>query len=251
MRVIFNSLFILMTLSLSLLSHAETLFAANTICLGDLNDTTVTKDYEANARKLAMSQKLTAEDVLTRLIFAESLSTGCLRHEDCNTVADFKITILTKIGWGIAKRFKSRANEKDQAKLRNDIYDTVFKKFQFRTSFTPKMSGDRENIFAQAFLCPEKIKNYLSEVNINYLDLLKAAQEVAAQVIKNPIIGDYRFVTNFYYPKSPVFGELTPDWAKNAKPIISNDWIKMYNLKSSAYPLMASPIQRQEESVNK
>jgi hypothetical protein len=40
-------------------------------------------------------------------------------------------------------------------------------------------------------------------------------------------------VTNFYYPRSPVFGELTPGWAK-AKPIISNKWIKMYNLRTGA-----------------
>lgn len=235
---------VLIFLSFSSMSHAfdENAAAANSVCIGELQDTTFNKEYEANARKLAKTQRLTAEDVLARIIFSEGLSTGCLRHEDCNNVADYKITILTKIAWGIAKRFKNKNNLKNPEQLEKDIYDVVFQKAQFRTSFTPKMSGGRENIYAQAFLCPEKIKNYLAEVNMSYLELLQAAQEVANRVINNPIIGDYRFVTNFYYPKSPVFGELTPDWAKNNKPIISNDWIRMYNLKRTVEPLVGLPV---------
>jgi hypothetical protein len=220
-------------------SHAsgENAAAANSVCIGDLQDTSINKEYEVNARKLAKSQRLMAEDVLARLIFSESLSTGCLRHEDCNTVADFKVSILTKIAWGIAKRFKNKNNLKNSEQLENSVYDTVFQRAQFRTSFTPKMRGGRENIYAQAFLCPEKVKNYLADVNINYLELFNVAQELANMVMTSPIAGDYRFVTNFYYPKSPVFGELTPDWTKNHKPIISNDWIRMYDLKRRADPL--------------
>jgi hypothetical protein len=247
-KFFFTSFVLSIFLFFSLLSHSENTIVVNSVCLGQLSDTTATKDFETNARKLAQAQKLSAEDVLARLIFSEGLSTGCLRDEDCNTVADFKTNILTKIGWGIAKRFKNKNNQKNNTQLNKDIYDTVFKKLQFRTSFTPKMSGNRDNIYAQAFLCPEKVKTYLSEVNLNYLELLKAAQEVAAQVSNEDIIGDYRFVTNFFYPKSPVFGEITPLWAKVAKPIIGNKWISMYNIRKTVFLNEPKPTKKFESS---
>jgi hypothetical protein len=236
------------TLSYSLASHSAAGVVVNSNCIGDLYNTSnsKSKDFETNARKLAVAQNLTAEDVLARLIFSEGLATGCLRDEECNTVADFKINILTKIGWGIAKRFKSKANQNNPMQLNKDIYDTVFKKLQFRTSFVPTISSNRENIYAQAFLCPEKVKNYLGEVNLNYLELLKAAQEVAVEVSNNPIIGDYRFVTDFYYPKSPVLGELIPTWTKPVKPIISNNWISMYHVSTKKQSEVAPKVQTPE-----
>lgn len=241
MGYFYFKLLVLLCFCFSFLGQAaETGVVVNSVCIGDLDQAASSKNYIENVRKLAKAQKLSAEDILARLIFSEGLATGCLRDEECNSVAEFKINIFTKIGWSIAKSFKNKANQSNPEQLDRDIYNAVFKRQQFRISFTPKIDNKTENIYAQTFICPERIKSYLADVNLNYLELLKAAQEVAVQVSKNPIIGDYRFVTNIYYPKSPVFEKLMPKWAKNIKPIIGNKWISMYHVSESKQPQTSS-----------
>ncbi len=191
-------------------------------CLGTLDMTTKTKNYEDNARALALKYHLADHDVLARLIFSEGLSTGCLKHPDCSSIDLFKENIFEKIAWGIASRIKKNA------------YDTVFKKYQFRTSFSPKMSGNKENIFATFFLCPEKSEPYLQLGSLDYKDLYGEAYQLAKEVLQNKKIpNSYQHVTNFFYPQSPVFGHLTPNWASEANLLknISNSWVQMYRVK--------------------
>lgn len=212
-------------IQLIFLSHSWAIQSPNslkTICIGDLELTSATKDYENNARQLAIKYQITDQEILARLIFSEGLSTGCLNHKVCSNIISFKEHIFNKIGWGIALRIK------------NSIYDVVFKKFQFRTSFSPKMSDNKKNIFAHFFLCPEVSESYLKESKIRYEDLFQSAFIITGDIIHSKSIpSDYKKVTNFFYPKSPVFGEITPRWATDSNLIkrISNEWIKFYHVK--------------------
>jgi len=191
-------------------------------CIGTIELTTQTKEYEKNARNLALKHKLTDLDVLARLIFSEGLSTGCLGEKECSSSHLFKENIFDKIGWGISKRIK------------NSVYDVVFKKYQFRTSFSPIMNGNKKNIFANFFLCPEMSENYLQVNQLNFEELFINAKVIAKEILTtNKIPYNYQHVSNFYYPKSPVFGKLTPKWAKESNLLkeISNNWIKFYRSK--------------------
>lgn len=219
---IWNLFFIIQLIFLSHSRAARSPNTLNPVCMGDLELTSVTKDYENNARQLAVKYQLTDQEVLARLIFSEGLSTGCLNHKVCSNVGSFKEHVFNKIGLGIALRIK------------NNIYDVVFKKSQFRTSFSPKMSGKKKNIFAHFFLCPEASESYLKDSDIRYDDLFQNAFIVAGDIIHSKSIpSDYKKVTNFFYPKSPVFGEITPRWAIESNLIkkISNEWIRFYNVK--------------------
>lgn len=194
----------------------------NSICMGDLNLTSATNDYEKNARQLAIKYQLTDQNILARLIFSEGLSTGCLNHKDCSNNSEFKNNIFNKIGRGISLRIKK------------SVYDVVFRKFQFRTSFSPKMSGKKKNIYAHFFLCPEASESYLKDSSIKYEDLFQSAFIAAGEVLYSQSIPqDYQKVTNFFYPQSPVFGNIKPRWANDSNLIkkISNEWIQFYHVK--------------------
>ncbi|MGZ3797582.1 MAG: hypothetical protein ACXVB1_14520 [Pseudobdellovibrionaceae bacterium] len=166
-----------------------------------------TKTEEAFARAEAEKSELSKEELLARLIYSESLSTGYWK-EHCN--AKSEDDIMTTIGWGIMNRVKGKA------KVNLDAYsDIIFGKSQFRTSFSSK----KTNPFAEAFLCPLKSEAYLKQTakKTSAIDLYKKSQKIANDIIvdyeKSGIPKEYKGITNFFYPQSEFFGEMRPPWA--------------------------------------
>jgi hypothetical protein len=163
-----------------------------------------TKNEEDFAKAEAEKNDLPKEEMLARLIYSETLSTGYW-HGLCE--APSIRSMMEGIGWGVMKRVKAKA------KSQLDPYkEAIFAPKQFRTSF----SGKKENAFAEAFLCPLKSDRYLvkATVNIGAATLYKQAQDIAKEIIasyeKSGLPNDYKKITNFFYPKSEFFGEMRP-----------------------------------------
>lgn len=170
----------------------------------------------AEAEKAALSR----EELLARLIYSESLSTGYW-NDKCT--AKSEDDIMTTIGWGIMNRVKQKS------KTSLDAYsDVIFMKGQFRTSFSSK----KINPFAQAFLCPLKSDAYLNQTTKKptAMNLYKKSQEIANSIIvdyeQNGIKKEYNSITNFFYPYSEYFGEMRPKWATNKDPNKNKGYIK-------------------------
>lgn len=171
-----------------------------------------TKNEESFAKAEAEKNDLPKEEILARLIYSETLSTGYW-HGLCE--APSVKSMMEGIGWGVMKRVKA----KEKSHL--DPYkEAIFAPKQFRTSF----SGKKENPFAEAFLCPLKSDAYLSKATVKTgaVDLYKQAQDIAKTIIanyeKSGLPADYKKITNFFYPKSEFFGEMRPAWAKDKDP---------------------------------
>ena len=173
---------------------------------------TKTKSEEAFAKSEAEKKDLPKEEMLARLIYSETLSTGYW-HGHCE--APSVEVMMEGIGWGVMKRVQAKA------KSQLDPYkEAIFAPKQFRTSF----SGKKENAFAEAFLCPLKSDTYLKNTTVKSeaAVLYKQAQDTARKIIatyeKSGLPEEYKKITNFFYPKSEFFGEMRPAWAKDQDP---------------------------------
>lgn len=170
---------------------------------------TATKSEEAFAKKEAEKNDLSKEEMLARIIYSETLSTGYW-HGLCE--AKSVESMMEGIGWGVMKRVQAKS------KSQLDPYkEAIFAPKQFRTSF----SGKKENPFAEAFLCPLKSSTYLEKATVKADSkiLYKQAQDIAHKIVasydKSGLPDNYKKVTNFFYPKSEFFGEMRPSWAKD------------------------------------
>lgn len=171
-----------------------------------------TKSEEAFAKNEAEKHDLSKEEMLARIIYSETLSTGYW-HGLCE--AKSVDSMMEGIGWGVMKRVHAKS------KSQLDPYkEAIFAPKQFRTSF----SGKKENPFAEAFLCPLKSAAYLEKATVktDAKVLYKQAQEMAHKIVagyeKSGLPENYKKVTNFFYPKSEFFGEMRPSWAKDKDP---------------------------------
>ena len=168
-----------------------------------------TKSEEGFAKAEAEKNDLPKEEILARLIYSETLSTGYW-HGLCS--APSVESMMEGIGWGVMKRVQAKS------KSQLDPYkEAIFALKQFRTSF----SGKKQNAFAEAFLCPLKSDTYLSKATVKSeaAVLYKQAQDTAKKMIatyeKSALPAEYKKITNFFYPKSEFFGEMRPSWAKD------------------------------------
>ena len=164
-----------------------------------------TNTEEVFARNASEKADLSNAEILARLIYSESLSTGYWNGK-CNAKSD--LDIMTGIGWGIMNRIKGKSGKTPYA-------DVIFGKSQFRTSF----SGKKDNPFAEAFLCPSKSQNYLNQTSTKEksIDLYRRAQQLSEKIVAEfeatKIPPAYSGITNFFYPQSEFFGEMRPTWA--------------------------------------
>ena len=172
----------------------------------------VNKTEEVFAKKEAEKNDLSKEEMLARIIYSETLSTGYW-HGLCE--AKSAESMMEGIGWGVMKRVHAKS------KSQLDPYkEAIFAPKQFRTSF----SGKKDNPFAEAFLCPLKSNAYLEKASIksDAKVLYKQAQDIAHKIVasydKSGLPENYKKVTNFFYPKSEFFGEMRPSWAKDKDP---------------------------------
>jgi hypothetical protein len=174
---------------------------------------------EAQARREAEKANLSDAEVLARLIYSESLSSGYWRGR-CSSAADD--ALLTGIGWGILNRVKKAGGG-------DAVYNTVFAKNQFRTSFSSAQKevaglGKITNPFAVSFLCPLRAQTYLDkgEKKTSADSLWNKTESIAGKILNtfksDGIPAHYRGITNFFYPKSEFFGEMRPPWAKDPVP---------------------------------
>jgi len=199
---------------------------------------------EAYAKREAMKADLGKEEILARLIFAESLSSGYWNNK-CNATSEE--IVMTSIGWGIMNRVRQKARNS------LDPYaDVIFANKQFTTSFSktynvPSSKEKKENPFSIIFLCPLKALTYLSKAQKNapvatlYAEAQKTARSLITSYETNSFPDDYKVVTNFWYPRSE-HNNTRPAWAPNESPNLNpgylaglsakqNPCIEFYNLK--------------------
>lgn len=179
---------------------------------------------ETFARKEAEKAGLSKEEILARLIYSESLSSGYWNKKCQAKSGD---DVMAAVGWGVMNRVKGKM------KTSLDAYsDVVFAKMQFRTSFSSK----NDNPFAAAFLCPAKSQGYLDQCSDKPSadKLYRTAQDTAKKIIdeyeKSGIPTNYKGVTNFFYPQSEFFGEMRPAWAKNPDPTKNKGYVNILNV---------------------
>jgi hypothetical protein len=171
------------------------------------------QDEEVAALKAAQGAKITAVEMLGRLILSESMSTGFWSGR-CQSPKGSQ-GLLEGIGWGIANRILPQLKK---LSIENAVENEVFKPKNFRTSFTSK----KQNPFAEIFLCPAKSNGYLVQNHHDLKvtgDLYGKSLLVAENIYETlksgrPIPVEYQKVTNFFYPHSEIFGEVRPSWAK-------------------------------------
>lgn len=188
----------------------------------------VHRSEEYFVRQEAEKAGLNQVEVLARLIYSESLSTGYWKKR-CEAPSSEKL--MEAIGWGILNRVELIKSHP------NPYTEVIFKKNQFRTSFSSK----KKNPFAIAFLCPNRAEDYLQGISadLSAVALYQQAQRVAHQLVseyqKKGIPLRLRGITHFFYPRSEFFGELKPTWAVKAKEVnlfnSKNPCVEFYRLK--------------------
>lgn len=179
--------------------------------------------------------KLTEKDLLTRLVFAETLSTNYFLDPQCDGQG---ASIAKAIAWGVMNRVR----------MGNPNWNSVRKAAFAPNQFAPAISS--KSIFSDLFTCPnllqqdetrmnERIKeqknrfeNHAKKINreifySKYIPMTfkfaKAATEEAFHggIDKNPFVksGVPSPVLNFYYPLSDDVKDLNPDWNRCNQPL--------------------------------
>lgn len=155
-------------------------------------------DPQASVESIAKAKNITEKELLTRLVYAEGLSTGFAEDR----------LVYDAIAWGVMNRV--RLGESSPGMRRaygRGIHGVIFKKGQFNPAIS------RKSPFSKAFLCPDHAVNW---------SMAKVAAEKSINGIGNPFIwtpwekrNDLSLVVNFYYPQSTqAKGTLAP-WEGN------------------------------------
>lgn len=179
---------------------------------------------EAAARQAAEAAGLGREDILARLILAEALSTGYWSGR-CQAASG--TSLFEGIGWGVARRVLDQAGRGAKSVSSQAVYDVVFARNQFRTSFSGR---GKPNPFAQALLCPASAQAYLDQAGRHEtaaLTLFTEARRVASGILtqldahlaqgkslSHPALR----ASNFFYPHSERYGDMRPPWAALSDP---------------------------------
>jgi hypothetical protein len=194
---------------------------------------------EAAARAAASRVSLTKAEVLSRLIFSESLSTGFWKKR-CSPPDDGN-QLMQAIGWGIMNRVSKQPHSNSDST--KPYYDVVFAPNQFVTSFS--IAKGKANPFAESFLCPLMSQDYLNQAaadrKISAAELYAAALKIAEQIVQEydsagKLPDEYKGITNFFYPRSEYFGELRPKWAPNSDATKNPGYLNLFKSKSGEHP---------------
>jgi hypothetical protein len=140
---------------------------------------------ETNTESLIASHSISDQELLTRLVYAEGMSTG---FGDDHLVYD-------AIAWGVMNRV--RLGERSRSMQRAyglGIRRVIFKKGQFNPAIS------KTSQFSKEFLCPEHAARW---------NMARNASETAIKGNCNPFIqtpwekrNNLALVVNFYYPQS-------------------------------------------------
>jgi hypothetical protein len=150
------------------------------------------------------SAKLTDEELLARLSFAEGMSTSCPNP-----------AVFESISWGVANRAKlGHLSSRFKKKYGRGIPGVIFKAGQFNPAVSSKSR------FSKLFLCPTSEPNWA----LHWTHVVNAAQKVMTSPEKNPFfithwekMSQVSLVTHFYYPKSEQATGKAPKWANPAR----------------------------------
>ncbi len=160
------------------------------------------------------SVQLSESEILTRLIFAEGISTGFSHQTECRELGP---EIFKSIGYGVRARVEMGQNSSSAKKRFGDSYQSViFKKGQFNPAVSSRSK------YSEYFLCPQKHNSWPTYWNWATL----AAEEVIDGKVMSPLlINDFEkstglsLVSHFYYPSSSQATPSGPSWRDNSKRI--------------------------------
>lgn len=163
---------------------------------------------EPEIKKDARAAKLDSVEVMARLIYAETLSTGFFAKTcEANSYED----IMKHIAGGVMFRVDRFIKTKNQ----DPYYSAVFENGQFSTSFYNAKKGG--NYWAKAFLCPLSAQAHLPagvSAEKIYAQARKAAEDTIATYKSNGGLPEqYKRLVNFFYPYSDYHGWDRPGWA--------------------------------------
>jgi hypothetical protein len=152
---------------------------------------------------------LPEEDVLSRLIFAEGLSTGMQTHPEC---VKESAVLFESIGWGVLNRVRmSQFSPRWKFKYGDGILGVVFKRGQFNPAVSARSR------FSEIFLCPGK--------DPSRKDLYCEASKITHRLLasppgNNPLLQEpwekkngVSLINQFYYPLSEQATNPPPVWA--------------------------------------
>lgn len=156
------------------------------------------REGKASTESVMATRAIGDRELLARLVYAESLSTG---------FGDDPL-VYESIAWGVMNRVRlGERSPRLQRIYGPGIRGVIFKKGQFNPAISPKSP------FSKAFLCPDQAKRW---------DMAIRAADTAIQGAHNPFIqtpwerkNGLALVVNFYYPASvQAKGDLAP-WEHN------------------------------------
>lgn len=183
------------------------------------------KKEEIAVREAAEAQNFSDHEVFSRLVLAESLSTGYFTGRCEAPSAD---ALMEAIGWGVINRVKKYSPQRDDPKA-DAYFHVVFSPKQFTTSFSSK----NDNPFAKVFLCPESAgRAYLEKAGSKEDPILlyNRAKEIGAKVMDHyqrsgvPVTNVR--LTQFFYPYSE-FSAGRPAWAKDSDPVKNKGYVNV------------------------
>lgn len=187
------------------------------------------KAEETKAREASEEENFSDHEVLARLIFSETLSTGYYKKV-CEAASDE--ALMEAIGWGVVNRVDKYSPKRDDPKP-DAFFHIVFQPRQFRTSF----SGKNDNPYARYFLCPDLAAEYFqkAESTENALAVYAKAKEVAARIIdtyqRSGLPTNYSKITHFFFPHSDQGGNTRPSWAKDPDPKKNKGYVNVLNVE--------------------
>lgn len=187
------------------------------------------KNEEVKAREAAEEENLSDHEVLARLIFSETLSTGYFKKV-CE--APNEMALMEAIGWGILNRVDKYSPKRDDPKP-DAFFHVIFKPGQFRTSF----SGKGDNPYAKVFLCPHLSMEYFEKAGLTEqgLTVYGKAKETAARIIdtyqNSGLPTNYSKITHFFFPHSTQGGTTRPAWAKDPDPKKNKGYVNVLNVE--------------------
>lgn len=195
-------------LSMSLEGQATAMSKSAAAALPQLAEPVCLKRPDGNTIQQVMEEvKIEDSELLARLVFAESLSTGVHRDPICRGL---EREILEAITWGVFNRVHLAAKKpRFQKKYGDGLAGVIFKKGQFNPAISHRSR------FSKYFLCPSRWPDWERLWGVAMAAVGKASQ----YPLKNPFLltvwekkEGLSLVTHFYYPKSSQKSATLPKW---------------------------------------
>ncbi len=169
--------------------------------------------------------KVSDQEVLARLVFAEGLSTGCLGN------ADQDPAVFELLAYGVMNRVRlSERFEMFAKKYGSGVRGVVFQPKQFN----PAVSSQSK--YSRYFLCPFDVTRDSEDQKRLWKLAWQAAGKAVLRPSDNPFLltewekkKGLSLVTHFYYPKSVQATRVPPNWVDVSEN--SRTWVRDVAMK--------------------